>query len=163
MSDHSVTVAPSGAPTSPQPELKLGALPKALLRSAAYFTPPRFIHRRRMHRSAGIPRPGASALAAVSVLADEVVLAGFKITRNPPTDEAWERIAGEVDEALELFEQRVGSMIHAASATPNPPSGHRCAGRAPLPRRLGLQWEQLRWTSTWRPARRSGRRAVDVL
>lgn len=151
MSDHSVTVAPSGAPTSPQPELKLGALPKALLRSAAYFTPPRFIHRRRMHRSAGIPRPGASALAAVSVLADEVVLAGFKITRNPPTDEAWERIAGEVDEALELFEQR-GWLDDPRSfhATPNPPSDID-ARDVRRWERLGLRWEQLRWTSTWQP------------
>lgn len=138
--------------TSPQPGLKLTAVPRALVRSAAYFAPPGLLRRRRLHRAAGIPTPGTSPLAAASVVADEVVLAGFKITRDPPTSEAWERIATEVDEALGLFEAR-GWMDDPRSYHRDPEHPEDIAAlRVKRWERMGLPWEQLRWTSTWEPA-----------
>ncbi|MFV0316464.1 MAG: hypothetical protein ACK5O2_05810 [Microthrixaceae bacterium] len=142
---------PEGEPTAPQAGIKLAAVPRAFLRSAAYFTPPAVWRRNRRYRAAGLPTPGTSPLAAISVVADEVVLAGFKITREPPTAEAWERITGEVRTALDVFESK--GWLDDPSSYHREPQYPADVHSVSVRRweRSGMPWKQLRWTSTWEP------------
>ena len=89
--------------TRPQEGLKLGAIPAAFWRTGAYFTLPYYMKRRGAHRRSSVPAPTASLGGVAGVLADELVLAGFKITRNPPTSDAWQRITSEVSDAIISF------------------------------------------------------------
>jgi hypothetical protein len=139
------------AGTEPQSSLKLTAIPSALWRTGAYFAP---AHRRRLarrHGDFGIPVPRPSVLAAVSVLADEIVLAGFKVTRDPPTSAMWQQITTEVEESIELFEERGWTTdprsYHREPSTPS----DMHAVKVRRWENLGLPWEQLRWTSDWQP------------
>ncbi len=136
---------------SPQRSLKYSALPMALWRSSMYFTPPYLNRRVAGHAEAGLPKPATSAAALLSVVADEVVLAGFKITRNPPTDETWERIGAEVSAASELF-ARAGWFDNPREYHLDPAAPIDIHS-APAPRfaTLGLPWQQLRWLSEWAP------------
>ena len=135
----------------PQNSLKYTALPMALWRSGMYFAPGSRDKRTLRHSSAGLPEPGASAGAVLSVLADEMVLAGFKIMRNPPTDQTWERVAYEVETATKLFE-REGWLADPRSyhRDPSVPIDMHSAG-VPRYATLGLPWQQLRWSSEWAP------------
>jgi len=129
----------------------MAAVPSALWRTGAYFAPPHALRRRSWHRNAALPVPLPSLSGVLGVLADELVLAGFKITRDPPTVDAWERIATEVTQALADFE-RAGWLAD--------PRGYHLRPTIPSDisalsvRRwesMGLGWEQLRWTSDWLP------------
>lgn len=137
--------------TQPQGGLKLGALPAAVWRTGAYFTPPHYLRRRSWHRQASLPAPAPSLGGLTAVFADELVLAGFRITRNPPTVEAWERISVEVAQALVSFEREGWlddpASYHRAPSAPSDPTVRK-VGRWEA---LGLRWEQLRWTSDWAP------------
>ncbi len=84
----------------------------------------------------------------MSVIADEAVLAGFKVVRDPPTIEAWDRISSELSVALDVFDQH--------GWLEDPGSYHREPIVPEATMRLvrgwetrGLGWEQLRWTSEW--------------
>lgn len=139
------------AGTEPQSSLKLAAIPSALWRTGAYFAP---AHRRRLahrHRESGTPVPSASVLAAFSVLADEIVLAGFKVTRDPPTSAMWQRISTEVEESIGLFEERGWSTDpRSYHREPSVPTDLHTV-KVRRWEKLGLPWEQLRWTSDWYP------------
>lgn len=141
----------TGNETRTQGSLKFGAIPAAVWRSGAYFAPAHLLRRRRGHLGSGIPSPETSLGAVLSVLADELVLAGFKVTRNPPTAKAWERINSEVVEALNVFD-RNGWLddpagYHRAPEMPSDMSTRPVRGWETL----GLPWEQLRWSSGWAP------------
>ncbi len=151
MTDESDRPSTRVSSVRPQRSLKLLAAPEALWRSGAYFVPG-FVHRRRhRHDRAGLPRPSMSLGGVASVLADEVVLAGFKITRDPPTAQTWDRIEDEVERAVPLFEQRGWfddpASYHQAPSIPPDLAFH------PVDRweARGLPWQQLRWTSSWTP------------
>ncbi len=135
----------------PQPSLKLRAVPEALWRAGAYFTPANMRRRQSHHEEAGIPVPAWSLAAMTAVFADEVVLAGFKITRDPPTAEAWDAISDEVDEALVVFE--ANGWFDDPVGYHRPPVVPGDVTAKPVRRweTLGLRWEQLRWTSHWAP------------
>lgn len=137
--------------TRPQRGLKAGAVPAALWRTGAYFASPHYLRRRSSHRQASLPAPTASLGGVAGVLADELVLAGFKITRDPPTLDAWERIASEVAEALTTFES--SGWLSDPESYHREPTAPRDATVKAVTRweSLGLRWEQLRWTSEWAP------------
>jgi len=137
--------------THPQSGLKLLALPAALWRTGAYFAPSHYLRRQSWHNRASLPAPSPSLGGVAAVLADELVLAGFKLTRNPPTVDAWERISAEVADALISFEHEGWlenpASYHRAPVVPND------ATVTPVQRweSLGMRWQQLRWTSGWEP------------
>lgn len=135
----------------PQLALKYTAAPAALYRWGRYFTRSSLARRSDEHGRAGLPFAGLSAASMLAVLADEVVLAGFTITRDPPTESARQRIAAEADAAVAVFESNgwLGSpaSYHRTPAAPDHPD------IVPVrkPERLGLPWEQIRWRSEYRP------------
>lgn len=137
--------------TEPQRSLKYGAVPAAMWRAGAYFSPASIGRRRRVHERAGLPSPSTSIPGMIAVLADELVLAGFKVTRDPPTASAWGRIAEEVDEGIAVFERHgwfdEPDRYHRSPAVP----GDITARPVRRWEALGLPWEQLRWTSVWAP------------
>lgn len=135
----------------PQNSLKYSALPMALWRSGMYFAPGYRDKRVANHSTAGLPAPGTSAGAIFSVLADEMVLAGFKIIRNPPTDQTWERFGYEVAHAEEQFDA-AGWLADPRSyhQDPSVPDDIHSAAVARYAT-LGLPWQQLRWASKWQP------------
>ncbi|HBX79250.1 MAG TPA: hypothetical protein DEG43_16545 [Acidimicrobiaceae bacterium] len=137
--------------TQPQRSLKYTAVPEGLWRAGAYFVPSILKKRQSHHHSAGLPAPGLSWSSLAAVVADEVVLAGFKITRDPPTTEAWKRIATEVNDALGCFADN--GWIEDPAAYHRSPSVPTDVVSTPLTRweALGLPWEQLRWSSDWLP------------
>ena len=137
--------------TRPQEGLKLGAIPAAFWRTGAYFTLPYYMKRRGAHRRSSVPAPTASLGGVAGVLADELVLAGFKITRNPPTSDAWQRITSEVSDAIISFHDQGWILepqtYHLSPVVPADATAHRVKKWESL----GLRWEQLRWTSDWTP------------
>lgn len=135
----------------PQLALKYTAAPSAVYRWGRYFSPTGLNRRRTAHRDAGLPEPSLSTAGLMSVLADEVVLAGFIITRDPPTEEARQRIAAESARAVAMFTER-GWLSDPLSYHRDPavPSDATVI-EVRKPETLGRPWQQLRWTSAYRP------------
>ncbi len=103
-----------------------------------------------MHRrdKAGVPRVRTTARVRAHVLADEAVLAAFRVLRKPPSDAEWERILDEASRAVAHYEREDWLADPRAYHTDPPPL---LEPQLRPSRAAQLRVERMKFPSAWTP------------